>query len=59
MALVSAINTKADREDFSRTSKIANKVKRLHVKYRIAMALGRIFEQNLATSDDVSRALRF
>jgi hypothetical protein len=57
MALVSAIHTKPDREDFARISKIAHKVKRLHVKYRITMALGRIFEQNLATNADVDRAL--
>ena len=57
MALVSAIHTAPDKEDFARISKIAHKVKRLHIKYRIVMALGRIFEQNLATEADVDRAL--
>lgn len=47
---------KADGEDFSRISKVAHKVKRLHIKYRIAMALGRIFEQSLATNANVARA---
>jgi Tfp pilus assembly pilus retraction ATPase PilT len=57
MALVSAIHTAQDMEDFARLSKIAHKIRRLHIKYRFVMALGRIFEQGLATHADVARAL--
>jgi hypothetical protein len=57
MALVSAIHSAPDPGDFARLSKIAGQVQRLHIKYRFAMALGRIFEQNLATKADVDRAL--
>src|SRR6185503_8253324 len=57
MALVSAIHSVPEKEDFARISKIARQVNRLHIKYRIVMALGRIFEQNLATGVDVGQAL--
>jgi len=57
MGLVTAIHAAPDTQDFARISRVAHKVKRLHIKYRIAMALGRIFEQNLATGADVGRAL--
>ena len=56
MALVTAIHTAPEKGDFDRLAMAARKVTRLHVKYRIVMALGRIFEQNLATKDDISRA---
>ncbi|HEX3144913.1 MAG TPA: hypothetical protein VHQ64_13150 [Pyrinomonadaceae bacterium] len=55
MALVTAIHAAPEQGDFDRISRIAQKVKRLHVKYRIAMALGRLFEQNLAGEADVAR----
>jgi hypothetical protein len=57
MALASAIHASPDRRDFARISRIPHKVERLHVKYRIAMALARIFEQHLALRDDADRAL--
>jgi len=56
MALVSAIHTSPDEKDFDRISVIVHKVSRLHVKYIIAMAIGRIFEQRLAANTDVDRA---
>jgi Tfp pilus assembly pilus retraction ATPase PilT len=57
MALVSTIHTTQDERDFARISKMAHKVRKLHIKYRTVMALGRIFEQNLATKADADRAL--
>lgn len=56
MALVSAIHTAPETGDFARISLLPHKVTRLHIKYRITMALGRIFEQHLATRADVDRA---
>lgn len=56
MALVTAIHTASEKGDFDRLSRVALKVTKLHIKYRIAMALGRIFEQNLAAKNDVARA---
>jgi hypothetical protein len=50
MALVSTIHASADEKDLGRISVVANRVKRLHIKYMIATALGRIFEQRLATN---------
>jgi hypothetical protein len=55
MALAAAIHTAPEKGDFDRISRIARKVKRLHIKYRIAMALGRLFEQNVAGEADISR----
>lgn len=56
MALVSAIHTSPDEKDFDRISVIVHRVSRLHVKYIIAMAIGRIFEQRLAANADIDRA---
>lgn len=56
MALVTAIHTAPEKGDLERLSMAADKVTRLHIKYRIVMALGRVFEQNLATKADVSEA---
>ena len=58
MALAAAIHSFPDKDDFARISLIADKVDRLHIKYRIVMAIGRIFERNLAASDDTNEALR-
>lgn len=58
MALAAAIHSFPDKDDFARLSSIAGKVDRLHVKYRIVMGIGRIFERNLATADNKNDALR-
>jgi len=47
MALTSAIHLLPDEKDFDRLAQIAGKIRRLHIKYRLTMAIGRIFEQNL------------
>ena len=56
MALVSAIHINPSKGDFIHVSKCAPNISRLHIKYRTTMALGRLFEQNYASNDDVKRA---
>ena len=57
MALISAIHSKPEEGDLARLSTAAAKVSKLHIKYRIAMALGRLFNLNLAGKGEVPEAL--
>lgn len=56
MALTSAIHLLPDEQDFSRLVQISGKIRRLHIKYRIAMAIARVFELNLIKRNEIENA---
>jgi hypothetical protein len=57
LALAGVIHSNPESGDLDRLITIAPRLERLHVKYRVVMAIGRLFERNLVTEADVGRAL--
>ena len=55
LALASAVHAFPEAGDVERLLRIADEVTRLHVKYRIVLAFGRLFERRIATADDRNR----
>lgn len=55
LALATTIHTLPQPADIGRLLRVADEVNRLHVKYRIVLAVGRLFERQMTTPDDVPR----
>lgn len=56
VALASAVNVLPKEDDFNNLVNAANNATRLHVMYRLVVAIGRVFESRIATAADVERA---
>jgi hypothetical protein len=57
LGLASAIHSAPEKGDLDRLLRVRGNVSKLHVKYRIVMAIGRIFERNLVSIEDITRVL--
>jgi len=57
LALAGTIHLNPEIGDLDRLITIAPRLDRLHVKYKVVMAIGRLFERNLVAAADVGRAM--
>jgi len=57
LALAGVIHSNPEPGDLDRLITIAPRLARLHIKYRVVMAIGRLFERNLVIAADVGRAM--
>ena len=57
LALAGTIHSNPEIGDLDRLITVAPRLDRLHVKYKVVMAIGRLFERNLVAAADVGRAM--
>lgn len=56
LALVSAVNAMPEEGDFERLMRVSGHVQRLHVRYKMALTLGYLFERRLAAAANAKEA---
>jgi hypothetical protein len=54
--LAAMINAKPEPDDWNRLTSVAEGVKRLHVRYRVLQALGKLFSEQMAGKNEVRKA---